>query len=141
MMNDHNINHVLRVLADNPQTTLRTCATTHAVEFYANPYDAPSVDTVRRAIVRSKWSRKVIDRIPIGRSQQERIEYLEFIAFVHPSRLIDIDETASSADQLICKRGWSPVGRKCRKVIISIGNVSYTVIAAYTIRGKYVEEV
>lgn len=80
---------------------------------------------MRCAIIRAKWSKKVI----------ERREYLEFMAFVNPSHIIDIDETASSPEQYIERHGWSPPARKCRKVVIAIGNKAYSVIAAYTIDG------
>lgn len=129
------IYYITSLLNENHYTSLKTLITEFINLYYTNPEDAPSYSTFYRAICNENFSRKVMERRNINIDHEERFNFLENIKFLHPSMIIDIDETASSPEQFYEKYGWSKVGEKCIRTQITIGTRHFTVVAAYSDRG------
>lgn len=105
-------------------------------EFYGDhPEDAPHTSTGRRVAERAGFTRKIIERRHVNINPQERLAFMERVAFVQPHQWVDIDETASSSAQHREKYGYAPKGEKAMRTQFRIGGRHFSAIAAYTIGG------
>jgi len=85
--------------------------------------------------IENEYSRKVIERRNIAIDYHERFAFVKRTAFLAPSLIIDVDESAASPDQFLDKYGWSPIGTRALRWFYQTGNYHYSVIAAYSING------
>jgi hypothetical protein len=135
LLNQFERAYLFNIFKDRRYRRLDKLAKDFAEEFFYLIIDAPSQRTVYNEFQRAEITRKVMERRHILQSPEQRLNYFQRIANVHPSMIIDIDETASSPDQFLEKYGWAPKSEKCMKTQIRIGNKHYSTIAAYTIHG------
>mmetsp|Transcript_34895 Transcript_34895/g.76949 ORF Transcript_34895/g.76949 Transcript_34895/m.76949 type:complete len:257 (-) Transcript_34895:32-802(-) len=112
---------------------LNRLATIFNEEFYAaDPGLGSSVSTIARELHRLNLSRKVLQRRHIRACAQQQLEYLDSVAFVHPSKIIDIDGMVQCPKDFLARYGWAPVGEDAVKIQLTIGTRRFAVMAAYS---------
>lgn len=96
----------------------------------------PSFSSIRRTMVHDHdYSYKVAERVHAYRDDTQRRQFLEDISWVPVHNLIDIDETASSAEEFQKKYGWAPRGDPCRYTQFVINGRRFSTIAAFSYYG------
>jgi hypothetical protein len=88
--------------------------------------------TIRRQIVRNRFSIKGIERRHILRDDALGIAFFDRIADINPLNFIDIDEVSFAPAEFHQRMGWAPIGHPCIQEQIVIGTRSYSTIAALT---------
>ena len=116
-------------------TCLRRLYNEFKSTYYIHPESAPSYQTILRFFYNHRYSRKVLERRHILRDEAEIMLYREIIAIIRVSKLLAIDETASSPDEFQEKYGFAIEGQKAMTTQLKIGNRCYSAIAAYSTRG------
>jgi hypothetical protein len=115
--------------------TIKQLHGTFTVEYYEYEGEYPLYRTLLRAVHRENWTCKVTERRNINRDPVEGLEYLEYISYVDPKSIIDIDETAASSKEFYNKYGWAPRGERHITTQFYIGGRHFSVIAAYCTLG------
>ena len=85
---------------------------------------------MHRILRKSKITVKTIERRHMLCDDMAGLEFMEQMAMIDPILLVDIDEMKQSPEDFLLKFGWSPMGERCMKEQIVIGNRSFSVIAA-----------
>jgi transposase len=105
-------------------------------QFYDEYFDQmPSLSTVYRAVTEVNSHKKVawanIQKDPLAQQA-----FLDNIAHVPASCIIDIDGMVQTPDDFYERYGWSPPGEECKRMQIHIGSRTFAVHAAYTELGS-----
>jgi hypothetical protein len=93
---------------------------------------AISMSTVSRVFGRADISRKVMERRHMRVDDLAGFEFMERMAMIDPSDLVDIDETASSPEAFLKKYGFAQTGDRAVTTQFVIGRKMYSTIAAAT---------
>jgi len=131
-------NFLANMLQSGQYSTVKDIYADFVATLYPPPHNnhlSPSYTTIYRAIHELNYTNKVVERRNIQQNPVERFNYLNKIKYIHPLNLIDVDETACSPDHFKEKYGWAPIGDKCMKMQIQIGNRHFTTVAAYSCSG------
>jgi hypothetical protein len=116
-------------------TMIKTTSLIFQREIFGGNENGLNRTTINREILHMGFTRKVLERRHILQDSIARYNYLETISFLHLKYIVDIDATASSANQFYEKYGYAMKGHKAIKTQITINNKHYSAIAAYTIHG------
>lgn len=94
-----------------------------------------SKTVIHRAIRKLGWTRKKFTRRHRLKNYGKILSFMESIAHVNPSRLVDMDGMIQTPKDFEEDYGYAPRNEECYKTQILIGTKSYAVMAAYTERG------
>jgi DDE superfamily endonuclease len=97
--------------------------------------DLPEKDTILRAIRRARFSLKVSEKRSFLVDPHEILGYLETIAFIKPSNILDIDGINNNPESFLEKRGWAPIGTESVRFQLQVGGISYWSLAGMTENG------
>jgi len=124
-----------RYLRRNKTAIINDLRNTLIDEFYEVNL-APSVSTIFRHIHQKlHFTHKVLERKNIHQDPVQQLQYLEDIAPMNPSYLIDIDGMVETEDDFLRKYGWSLEGEPAEAPQISLGGKTFAIHAAYSENG------
>lgn len=102
---------------------------------HINAIDAPSRRTIGRCLRANSYSRKVMERVHYLQDPIQIERYMNNVAPISYTRLINIDETLSTAKEYLQKYGISPIGKKAIRPQFRINGIACSAIVAYSPMG------
>jgi len=135
--------HIVSLVENNCSLRLHELATIFVDTFYGDNDVTipPCMSTIYRELIKRGFSYKEVVYRNLLANPIEQLQYLQDIAFLDPSLIVDIDGMVQNPKDFKTKFGWSPVGNEASKYQIKIGNITYAVLCAYTQYGFLAYEI
>lgn len=134
-MNGADTAALLGILREKPETTQLRAIEQMSKHYYGSPYNLPSTSTVCRELQRHDWSRKVLERRNVNQDPVKRAAFLRRMGPFAHTRILDIDETLSTAKEFFQRYGYSPKGKVACKTQFGINGKHFSAICAYSSMG------
>ena len=128
---------LFEILSENRNVVMKALARKFDEAFYdAHHLDIPSVSTVYKAVIRRKWTRKVVTGVHIRKDPELQMSiWTTLLSHVRAEDLVDVDGMAISKDDFYNRFGFAPRGERCEQMQILIHNRTFAAHAAYCTRG------
>ena len=113
---------LFEILSENRNVVMKALARKFDEAFYdAHHLDIPSVSTVYKAVIRRKWTRKVVTGVHIRNDTELQMSiWTTLLSHVRAEDLVDVDGMAISKDDFYNRFGFAPMGERCEQMQFEI---------------------
>lgn len=126
---------LLAILRKNPEKSQVKVLAEMSRDYYGTQFGLPHQSTVCRELQRNFFSRKVLEHRHIRRNPVLRAKFLERVGPYEHTRLVDIDETLSTAKEFNQRYGYAAVGDVAFKTQFTVNGKHYSSVVMYSPMG------